>query len=297
LAVAAAVYTSYGILTWFYQALPLWLWAPLTAVCLTWYGSLQHETIHNHPTPSRRINSRLASLPLSLWLPYSIYCSTHLLHHRYGGRRLTDVVDDPESFYVQPGTLARRGVARHLYAANCTLAGRLLLGPALSLHRFWTSEFRLIRAGAFRRRILWGYHLIAIAPVLVWTTVVCHIPVTVYLLLAVYPSISLTLLRSFAEHRADADPARRTISVEGNALWALLFLNNNLHIAHHAQPKVPWYRLPALWRRLRERSLAQGLVFEGGYQQVARQYLLRPVISIEHPGRLNPPGALAPMEA
>jgi fatty acid desaturase len=297
LAVAAAVYLGYGILTWFYQAIPIWLWVPLSAVWLAWYGSLQHETIHDHPTRSRRINARIASLPLSLWIPYRIYRLTHLQHHRYRGGRLTDVADDPESFYVAPGTLARHRFARSLYVANCTLVGRLILGPAVSVYRFWASEVRVSLAGDTRRPIIWGYHLLAVAAVLVWTTVICHIPVAVYVLLVVYPSISLTHLRSFAEHRADPVATRRTVSVESSGLWALIFLNNNLHIAHHAYAKVPWYRLPSIWLRMRAHAVEQGLVFAGGYRQVAREYWLRPVITVEHPEVMDRNAVLAPMEA
>ena len=48
------------------------------------------------------------------------------------------------------------------------------------------------------------------------------------------PYESLTQLRSFVEHRAHTVPGLRTVVVETNLFWALLFLNNNLHIAHHA---------------------------------------------------------------
>jgi fatty acid desaturase len=95
--------------------------------------------------------------------------------------------------------------------------------------------------------------------------------------------MSLGLLRSFAEHRADAHSQLRTTAVEANALWALIFMNNNLHIAHHAHPKLSWYELPRAWRHMRGSAIASGLVFRGGYAQVIRQYLFRPVISVEHP--------------
>jgi len=114
------------------------------------------------------------------------------------------------------------------------------------------------------------------------------VPLMVYVGLMVYPSISLTQLRSFAEHRAHDVPALRTAVVETNRFWALIFLNNNLHIAHHARPNLPWYELPREWRQICDstdgaRATASGLVFTGGYSQVARRYLFRPVITAEHP--------------
>lgn len=281
--VAAAIFAGYGLLTWFFRDLPLWIAAPLGAIWLTWYGSLQHETIHNHPTPSRRFNARLASLPLSLWIPYRVYRVTHLQHHRHGGRPLTNVDHDPESFYLAPGALARRGpLRRALYLANCTLAGRLTVGPALAVYRFWKTEWRKVRAGDSARKAIWARHAISTLLVLAWVTQVCHIPFAVYLLGMVYPSIALGLLRSFAEHRADAVPSLRTVTVEANRFWSLLFLNNNLHIAHHAYPKLPWYQLPSTWRVMRGHAAERGLVRDG-YRQVAANHLLRPIISVEHP--------------
>ncbi len=284
LAVALAVYGGYLALTYFFHDMPRWIAAPLGAIWLTWHGSLQHETIHDHPTPWRRVNRALAGPPLSLWIPYCLYRASHLQHHRHGGRRLTDVTHDPESFYVRPGALLRHGsLAGILYLANCTLAGRLFLGPALVVLRFWASEASKAIAGDRRRRIIWARHGAAAAIVMLWTSRVCHIPVVVYVFCVVYPSISLSLLRSFVEHRAHPEPSFRTVTVEANPLWAMLFLNNNLHIDHHAQPRLSWYRLPRAWRQMRSRAVGAGLVFQGGYRQVMAAYLWRAVISVEHP--------------
>jgi fatty acid desaturase len=285
LGVVVAVYGGYFLLTWFFHDLPLWIGAPLCAALLAWHGSLQHETIHDHPTPSRRLNWALGSPPLSLWIPYRTYRTSHLQHHRHGGRHLTEVFRDPESFFLRPGTLARGGpLRRAMYRANCTLVGRLILGPALGLLRLWAIEARKVLAGDRRCRIIWARHTIAVAMVLLWTAGVCHIPVAVYAMFIVYPSISLSHLRSFAEHRADPEPSLRTRAVEAHPVWALIFLNNNLHIAHHAHPKLPWHQLPRVWRQMRTSAIGAGLVFHRGYRQVVDDYLFRPVIGVEHPG-------------
>jgi fatty acid desaturase len=286
LGVALAVYGGYIALTWFYRDLPIWIAAPLCAVWLTWHGSLQHETIHDHPTPSRRLNSMLAGPPLSLWLPYRLYRATHLQHHRHGGRYLTEVSRDPESFFMRPGTLSSAGSLRcALYLANCTLAGRLAFGPALAVWRFWATEMRKALGGDRRCRKIWARHGVGMAIVLLWTAGVCHIPVAVYVMFMVYPSMSLSHLRSFAEHRADQEPTLRTMAVEAHPVWALIFLNNNLHIAHHAHPTLPWHQLPRMWNHMRDSAIGSGLVFHRGYRQVVDNYLLRPVISVEHPGK------------
>jgi fatty acid desaturase len=288
LGVALAIYSGFGALTWYFRDLPTLIAAPSGAILLTWYGSLQHETIHGHPTSSRRLNRMLASLPLALWIPYAIYRSTHLQHHRHEGRYLTDVSRDPESFYLRSGTLAEAGaMARVLYSINCTLAGRLILGPAITIIKFGTSEVRMIRPGNKRRLLIWARHSLGVAIVLLWTVGVCRIPFLVYAALVVYPSVSLSQLRSFAEHRADADSHRRTAAVEAGPVWSLLFLNNNLHIAHHAHRKLPWYELPFAWRQMRDSALASGIVLRGGYSEVFGRYLFKPVISVEHPGSIR----------
>jgi fatty acid desaturase len=283
LGVAIAIHSGYLSWSLSFTELPLWLAAPLGTLLLAWYGSLQHETIHGHPTCSRRVNGFIATLPLSLWVPYAIYREIHLLHHRHAGRRLTQVGHDPESFYLPVGHLSRVGrVRRIILRANCTLAGRLLLGPALAVATFWGSEARAVRSDP-RRLLVWCRHVLGVGCVLAWTVGVCHVPLLVYVLLVVYPSVSLTHLRSFAEHRADDHKELRTNVVEAGPIWALLFLNNNLHIAHHLRPHLPWYELPRAWREMRHAVHGAGVVFSGGYREVFRKYLFRPFITVEHP--------------
>jgi len=282
LAVACFILGGFTLWSLYFEALPLWLSAPLGTVLLTWYGSLQHETIHGHPTRSRRLNGMIGGLPLSVWVPYAIYRKTHIQHHRQSGRRLTEVGHDPESFYLPAGHLAQVGpLRRFILQANCTLMGRLTVGPAVAIGTFWSAEMR--KACVDRRtRRTWVRHAIVTTALLVWLCRVCHIPLSVYLLLVVYPSISLTHLRSFAEHRADDHSPLRTNVVEADPFWALIFLNNNLHVAHHAYPHVPWHELPDLWRGMRDSTVRLGRVFQG-YGEVVREYSFRPFITAEHP--------------
>jgi fatty acid desaturase len=104
-----------------------------------------------------------------------------------------------------------------------------------------------------------------------------------YLLFFVYPGVTLSLIRSYAEHRADPDPMKRTAAVERAPVLGLLFLFNNLHPAHHHQPGAPWYALPALYRREREHLLKAtgGLVYDG-YGDVFRRFLFRPHDALIH---------------
>jgi fatty acid desaturase len=143
--------------------------------------------------------------------------------------------------------------------------------------------------GDFGHLRAWIIHGLLLAALLAWLRFVCHMSLGEYVLCFVYPGAVLTLIRSFAEHRADPDPARRTAVVERAPLLGLLFLNNNLHAAHHASTGLAWYRLPAFYRRERARLLAAngGLVY-AGYGEVFRRYLFRPHDRLIHPAAVAP---------
>lgn len=287
--IVLAIWGGFLVTTWYYDRLPIWLAALVLVLLLTWYGSLQHETIHGHPTSSRRLNLLIACWPLALWIPYPIYRQSHLLHHRFGGRILTDPALDPESFYLPPGAFgALDPVRRFVARANNTLLGRLILGPPLLVGRFYASEVRRLIDGDRQHLTIWLWHILGVGLTLAWVVWICDIPITVYVGLVVYLSTSLTLVRSFIEHRADSDVNLRTAVVEAHPFWGLLFLHNNLHLPHHAQPQMPWYELPEEWRRMQNSELAQdaaaaGLVFHGGYAEVFRRFLVHPAITVEYP--------------
>src|SRR6266478_8011484 len=88
-----------------YGRWPLAIVAPITAVLITLHSSLQHEIVHGHPTRWSGLNRLLAIVPLSLWMPYERYRRSHRVHHI--DQRLTDPLDDPESYYWTPQDWAR----------------------------------------------------------------------------------------------------------------------------------------------------------------------------------------------
>lgn len=282
-AVVAGVYGGWGLVTWFHAVLPLCLLLPAGAWLVAWHCSLQHETIHGHPTRRCAVNAALGWPPLGLWAPYEIYRASHLAHHR--NARITCPIEDPESFYVLPEVWAAMAPGlRALYRFNQTLAGRLTVGPAIVLTRFLAVEARHLMAGGVKRRAIWARHAVGVALVLGWVVGVCGMPLWQYLAGFVYAGLSLTLLRSFAEHRAAIDPGARTAVVRAGPLMSLLYLNNNLHVTHHAKPSVPWYRLPALTRALDgDRRALAGAGLYRGYRDVVRRFLLRPVADPVHP--------------
>ena len=47
---AFGIYLSFGLLTWFHNALPWWVVAPLGGYIIALHGSLQHEATHGYPS-------------------------------------------------------------------------------------------------------------------------------------------------------------------------------------------------------------------------------------------------------
>lgn len=280
---AATIYGGWGALTWYAQALPWWVVLPVGGFLVAWHNSFQHEAIHGHPTSRAWLNAILALPPLGLWIPYFIYRDVHRRHH--GTAALTCPARDPEAFYINRDGWRRAGwLSRRLLLVNQTLLGRLTIGPALAILRTWTSELRL-SARDRRRAAIWLAHIAAVSLIALWVVWVCGIPAWKYVLLFAYPGLSLTLLRSFAEHRPAACDAHRTAVVEGGWLTRLLFLNNNLHAAHHMWPDIPWYRLRRVYLRRKTQVLAHnGGHIYGGYLDLARRHLLQPKDMPVHPG-------------
>lgn len=285
-----ATYVSWLAITFAYGRIPLIVLAPVAAVLVTLQSSLQHEILHGHPTPWPRLNRLLAIVPLSLWLPYARYRQIHLTHHR--DERLTDPLDDPESFYWTPDNWAlTHPVVRALVHTQQTLSGRILIGPFWRIPRFLHAEWLAVVRNQRGARRLWAEHLLWCIPVVLWIKVVCGMPLSLYFVAIVMPAFSILLIRSFAEHRACPEVRERIAIVERSRILGPLFLFNNLHSLHHEAPTIPWYQYNARYRLNRDRLIAEngGLVYRT-YFDVARRFLFRAHDAIEHPtGRV--PGA------
>lgn len=283
LLVALLAYGGWLAVTLAYDRWPLWIVAPLAAVLITLQGSLQHEIVHGHPTRWKWLNRLLAMAPLSLWLPFERYRKSHLAHHI--DERLTDPIDDPESWYWTREQWARLNPpARFIVRIGQTLAGRVTIGAFWTIGRFLASEARAVLANRPGVRAAWLEHLLWCVPVLLWVKLVCGIPIWIYVLTMAIPGTSITLIRSFAEHRARAPVRGRIALVEGAWILGPLFLFNNLHALHHEAPWVPWYEIPQRYRRDRARLIAQnGALVYRTYFEVAARFLFRPHDTPLHP--------------
>ena len=82
-------------------------------------------------------------------------------------------------------------------------------------------------------RRAWELHAAGLIVVIAVVTFGFGMPFWLYLLVPAWFGQSLIAIRTFAEHQWSERPDGRTIIVERSPL-SLLFLNNNLHLVHHA---------------------------------------------------------------
>ena len=281
IALLAATYALWVVAVFVLPELSLWLAVALVAITAAQHSSLSHEVIHGHPFKSAFWNAVLVFPSLDLCVPYLRFKDTHLAHHN--DPLLTDPYDDPESNYMDPGEWEKLAPwLQRLLRFNNTMLGRLTVGPMIG-HVFWLrGDVAAIRRGD--RRILESWLLqIPAAALVVWLVLLSPMPLWAYLIGA-YASLSLLKIRTFLEHRAHEKSRARTVIIEDRGPLALLFLNNNLHVVHHAHPKVPWYRLPAMYRADPERYLKRNEGYRyRSYAEVFAHYFWRAKDPVPHP--------------
>ncbi len=275
-------YSAWFLLLFWHRQIG-WLWIPLTTLLITLHSSLQHEVLHGHPTRNKAFNELLVFLAPGLFIPYRRFRDLHLKHHR--NERLTDPYDDPESWYLaEADWLNTSYFMKMALLVNATLAGRMLIGPLLSLYAFWRDEIKIVLSGDREIAKAWAMHLLGLIPVLLYLAYL-DIDLWFYALAVAYPGMSVLMIRTFIEHRASEKVKHRTAVVEAGSVMSLLFLNNNLHAVHHQYPTTSWYVLPALWREHKGRVLADNdhYHFPDGYLSVAAQWGFKKREPVAHP--------------
>ncbi|MDG4906470.1 fatty acid desaturase [Mesorhizobium sp. WSM4898] len=286
---------------WLATGFLLWPSYPLLALValaliLALQSSLMHEVLHGHPTRNANINEAFVILPIGLVWPFRRFKAIHLRHH--ADERLTDPLDDPESYYQALWMHAEMPpVMKVLLKINNTMVGRFVLGPWLSSIGFFLEDARQMAAGDKAIRKAWLLHAVGLAVVVPIVTFGFGIPLWLYILGPVWLGQSLISVRTYAEHQWSEHPEGRTIIVERSPL-SFLFLNNNLHFVHHKSPTVAWYRLPKMFRDGREEWLRMnnGYVYPNYFALIksfafkAKEPVVHPVLRrAPEPGRAFKP--------
>jgi fatty acid desaturase len=224
-----------------------WIWIPFALVqgfTIFNFTVLLHEAIHeavvkeNKPWITRLLGicyafpSGISHLQFSRW---------HLDHHD----NLGSPVDDPKRFHLSPKRNAR------WYKA-------LYFTPAL-----FPIYFRAARkesatyAPALRRRIdrernltiLGHLSILACLWVFFGAPVMLRVYAVPYFL--VFP-IAFALNRVGQHYYVNpANPAQWSTLVKSSVFWNFAFLWSNFHLEHHYFPRVPFYNLARLHRRLK----------------------------------------------
>lgn len=281
----ALVVACYGLFTlgtvWVAQ-----LWLPLgmalAVVAMALHSSLSHEVLHGHPFENKLLNAALVFPAIGVFVPYLRFKDTHLDHHL--DSRLTDPYDDPESNYLYAEDWqALSHWQRKVLLFNNTLLGRLIVGPLVGQVCFMARDWRAISGGDRRVLVGWLWHIPALAVVIWWMATFAVMPVWAYLLSA-YAALSILKIRTFLEHQAHERARGRTVIIEDRGPLSWIFLNNNLHVVHHMHPKMPWYRLPQLFRSNRDRYLSRndGYYF-ASYGEVFRRFFWTRKDDVAHP--------------
>jgi len=278
-----AIFSVY-FLWWFvlnnFFIIPL---SPLFLVfILTFHGSVQHELIHGHPTNSQKINDLLACPALGLWSPYSVYKNSHLAHHEDANLTIPEV--DPESYFISIEKWDTLSKLRQKFALfNMTLFGRLFLGPLwyfINLKKQLLVSFNKPFSKDF---LIWFSHELMTIALLFIVWYIFGVHYLIYIACA-YFAHSLTMLRSFYEHRPSSNPNHRSLIMKTILPLNILFLNNNYHFVHHKNPKMSWYSIPKEYKvNFEKYNHLNGNFIEKGYFKWFKNYLFKPVTKPKHP--------------
>ena len=277
IAVVVAVYGLTVLTVLRHEVLTPWLTIPFLSVLGAWHLSLQHETIHGHPFRRRWINDAIGSIPVTLWIPYFSYKKDHLEHHESD---LTHPGLDNESYYVSPDAWASAGrIRRAAYWANRTILFRMFVWTIVSTVTYLWSKIRLMLRGDKQTSFAMATHVAGLVLVVYFVRSVAGMPLWQFALGTTYGGRILNAIRPFPEHKYQAGVETRTAMVMAGPFMSLLMLNNNLHVAHHDEPGVPWYRYNELAHRVNavERARDAGLLYEGGYAEVFRKFSFKPM--------------------
>ncbi len=258
LAIAALAIGANLALLWAASHAGTWWGVALAAVAFSFTNntvfSLQHEAVHGHFHPNRRVNE-IAGVLFAAFFPtiFAVQRISHLGHHR---RNRTDA----ELYdYVLPG----QSRLLKSYWIYCLLFGFywMIIPTAMLIYVLapWAFRSKAFLHGPAR---WWGFEPfvadIAAAPVArIWPQglVTLTVQVALFLVLdlgfwgwlAAYWAFGINW--SSVQYTDHAGSPRDVIEGAWNLrFWPVtqaLFLNYNLHLAHHRDPSVPWTGLPA----------------------------------------------------
>lgn len=251
---------------WIGLGLPFWpLVLPLHGVFLVFLFTLEHEATHKTPFASAALNEAVGrACGFVLLLPFDWFRYFHLAHHRW-----TNIAgQDPE--LAGAPLLTRWQWLRHVsglpyWAAEVRLFAELVRGRVAD-YVPQGARGRVVRQA---RWMLLCYAAVGLSlfvtPALFW--------LWLWLLPVVLgqPFLRLYLL---AEHGDCPQVANLFLNTRTTfTVWLVRVLAWNMpyHVEHHVMPGVPFFRLPALHRVMKDELR----VTAAGYAAFTKDYLAR----------------------
>jgi fatty acid desaturase len=278
LAVVIAVYGLTVLTVLRYDVLTPWLAVPMLAVLGAWHLSMQHEVLHGHPFKNQFLNDAIGGIPVTLWIPYLAFKKDHYEHHLSD---LTNPALDNESYYVSQEQWDKAGrIRRAAWTANRTILFRMFVWTIVSTITYVLSVLKRAVRGEKGDRLAVALHVVGLVFV-VYLVSLSSMPLWQFALGTLYGGRILNAIRPFPEHKYQSGVETRTAMIMAGRFMSLLMLNNNLHVAHHDEPGVPWYRYDTLMQRVNavQRARDAGVLYEGGYAEVFRRFSFTPVDS------------------
>ena len=259
-----------------YEVLTPWLAIPMLAVLGAWHLSMQHEVLHGHPFKNQFLNDAIGGIPVTLWIPYLAFKKDHHEHHLSD---LTNPALDNESYYVSQEQWDKAGkIRRAAWTANRTILFRMFVWTIVSTVTYVLSVLKRAVRNEKSDRLAVVLHVVGVVFV-VYLVSLSSMPLWQFALGTLYGGRILNAIRPFPEHKYQSGVETRTAMIMAGRFMSLLMLNNNLHVAHHDEPGVPWYRYDKLMQRVNavERARAAGVLYEGGYAEVFRRFSFKPM--------------------
>jgi fatty acid desaturase len=234
--------------------------------------------LHGHPFKNQFINDAIGGIPVTLWIPYLAFKKDHHEHHLSD---LTNPALDNESYYVSQEQWDKAGrIRRAAWTANRTILFRMFVWTIVSTITYVLSVLKRAVRGEKGDRLAVALHVVGLVFV-VYLVSLSSMPLWQFALGTTYGGRILNAIRPFPEHKYQSGVETRTAMIMAGRFMSLLMLNNNLHVAHHDEPGVPWYRYDTLMQRVNavQRARDAGVLYEGGYAEVFRRFSFTPVDS------------------
>ena len=216
-------------------------------ILLAFLFCLLHEAVHGTPFRSGWLNTGAArSVGFVIFLPPAWFRHFHMAHHRH----THDPARDPE--LARPLSRSKPGLAWHIAGGSYSVReARVLLVNAAGRNRdaFVPPAARSAVAREARLYLLL-YATAAALSVHFATTALLWLWLVPILL--GQPFLRLYLLAEHTGCPHVPDMLRNTRTTFTNALVRFVAWNMPYHVEHHVNPAVPFHRLPAFHRVLRD---------------------------------------------